>query len=293
MRKIRDLFYSMMVHTAWLYSDSFYIRNQFKHNLHYTPNLKHPHTFQEKLQWLKLYDRKPLYSTMVDKYDAKKFIGKKIGFEYVVPTLGIYEHASNIDYDSLPVSFVMKTTHDSGTVVICRDKSSLDITRTNSFLEKRLHRKYWLIEREWPYKNVKPRIIIEKFLGNNNEDLHDYKWFCFDGEPKLMFIISGRNTVSGHKADFYDMSGHSVKIWQPGYNNSEFPPSVPPCFKEMKYLAKVLSSGIKHLRVDFYYTDNHIYVGELTFSDSGGYLEFMPKEWNITLGNWITLPSDE
>ena len=288
--KITDLQYSFMLHTARLYSDTFYIKRQFEHCLHYSPDLKNPRTFQEKLQWLKLYDRKPIYSIMVDKYEAKDFIQKKIGAEYIIPTIGIYNHSDEIDYGSLPEQFVMKTTHDSGTVVVCKDKSKLDIEKTNRYLEKRLRRKYYLIEREWPYKNVQPRIIVEKLIGQSGEDLCDYKFFCFDGQPKLMFIVSNRWGEGGHKADFFDMEGVPVKVYQPGYENSFAPPQLPPCFEQMKELSSILSAEVPHLRVDFYYTNNQIYVGELTFSDSGGYVPFIPDEYNKILGDWIKLP---
>lgn len=288
--KIVDLIYSVMLHTAGLYSDKFYIKRQFKHYLHYTPNLSHPQTFQEKLQWLKLYDRKDIYSTMVDKYEAKAFIQKKVGAEYIIPTIGIYNNAKEINYSLLPDQFVMKTTHDSGTVVVCKDKSKLNIKKTNRYLDKRLRRKYYLIEREWPYKNVQPRIIVEKLIGHPDEDLCDYKFFCFDGQPKLMFIVSNRFGKGGHKADFFDMEGKPVEVYQPGYENSPVPPQIPPCFEQMKELASVLSTGVPHLRVDFYYTNNQIYVGELTFSDSGGYVPFIPDEYNKILGDWIKLP---
>lgn len=290
--KLSNLLYSAMLHTGCCYSDEFYIKRQFRHNLHYAPDLEHPKTFQEKLQWLKLYDRKPEYSIMVDKYEAKEYISKKIGNQYIVPTLGIYNNANEVNYKELPDQFVMKTTHDSGTVVICKDKSQLDINRVNKYLNKRLRRNYYLIEREWPYKNVKPRIIVEKMLGEKNEDLMDYKFLCFNGNPMLMFTVSGRYTGGGHKADFFDMNGNRVDVYQPGYENSECPPQLPPCYQQMIELAGILSQGIPHLRVDFYYTNNQIYVGELTFSDSGGYVSFIPDEWNYTLGNWIKLPCD-
>lgn len=288
--KIKDLQYSIMLHTAGLYSDTFYIKQQFKHYLHYSPNLKNPRTFQEKLQWLKLYDRKPIYSIMVDKYEAKNFIQKKIGTEYIIPTIGIYDNAKEINYSLLPDQFVMKTTHDSGTVVVCKDKYKLDIKKTNRYLDNRLRRKYYLIEREWPYKNVQPKIIVEKLIGQPGEDLCDYKFFCFDGHPKLMFIVSNRWGEGGHKADFFDMEGNPVNVYQPGYENSLVAPDLPPCFEQMKEIASVLSADVPHLRVDFYYTNNQIYVGELTFSDSGGYVPFIPDEYNKILGDWIKLP---
>ncbi len=290
--KFKNILYSLMVHTAWLYSDTYYIKKQFKHYLNYTPDLITPKTYQEKIQWLKLNDRKPIYIKMVDKYEAKLLIEEKVGKEYIIPTLGIYNSANEIEYDSLPDEFVIKATHDSGTIVICRDKSKLDISNINSYFGKRLKRNYYFMEREWPYKNVKPRIIVEKLIGKQTEDLLDYKFYCFNGQPKLMFIISNRWGKGGHKADFFDMDGNHMNIYQPGYeNNITSPPVLPPCFSKMKELAAILSKDIPHLRVDFYFTDNKIYVGELTFSDGGGYVQFIPDEYNTIIGDWIILPT--
>lgn len=287
--RIGNIFYSIMVHTAGMYTDRFFIRHQFKHAMHYYPDLDNPVTFQEKLQWLKLHDRKPEYTKMADKYLAKEFIKDRIGAQYVIPTIAVYDRAEDIDYESLPEEFVMKTTHDSGTVVICRDKSSLNVKKTNSYLSRRLKVKYYLKEREWPYKGVKPRIIVEKLLGNEGEDLMDYKFYCFNGDPRLMFVISNRWGGGGHRADYYNMEGENIAITQPGYNSSPVPPSLPSVFNEMKELAQQLSKGIPHIRVDFYYTGGQIYVGELTFFDSGGYLTFIPEEYNRILGDWIDL----
>lgn len=279
-----------MVKTAGLYPDKFYIKCQFKHALHYSLNLKKPETYQEKLQWLKLYDRKPIYTIMADKYLAKQFIVNYIGERYIIPTIAIYNHTKDINYESLPDQFVIKTTHDSGTVLICRNKTKLNIPKTNKYLEKKLRKKYYLKEREFQYKDINPHIIIEQLIGKEGEDLMDYKFFCFDGIPKLMMIISNRWGEDGHKADFYDMEGNYIKISQIGYSNSVIPPAIPPVFDEMKVLASKLSNGLPHLRVDFYFTEGRIYVGELTFFDSGGYLSFIPEEYNKILGDWIKLP---
>lgn len=287
---LKSFLYRVMYHLSPLFSDEFYIKKQFKYLLGYDVNLEKPKTFQEKLQWLKLHDRKPIYTKMVDKYEAKKFISSIVGEEYIIPTLGIYNSVDEIDYNKLPNEFVIKTTHDSGTVIVCRDKSQLDKNYVRKYINKRLKRKYYYAEREWPYKHVKPRIIIEALIGKDIQDLRDYKFFCFSGEPKLMFIISERFTGSGHKADYYDMYGNHVDVYQPGYENNPNRPELPACFSEMKRLAAKLSKDVPHLRVDFYFADNRIYVGELTFSDAGGYLPFIPDKWNMIMGDYITLP---
>jgi len=291
--KLNNFLYKLMRHYAHLFPDEFYIKHQFKHILGYYPDLQNPKTFQEKLQWLKLHDRKPIYSQMVDKYEAKEFIAAKVGAEYVVPTLGIYDDVVQIDFGQLPDKFVIKTTHDSGSVIVCTDKSKLDYEKVKSEITASLHRKYYYAEREWPYINVKPRVIVEKFLESDKDDIWDYKFFCFNGEPKMMFIVSNRFKEGGHKADFYDMDGNHLDLCQLGYENNPVTPKLPDCFEKMKELAAILSKDIPHLRVDLYYENNHIYVGELTFTDSGGYVPFIPSEYNNIIGDYLTLPIHE
>lgn len=285
-------FYKVCFHTARLWPDKFYVKLQHKAIMGEWPNLDNPQTFQEKIQWLKLYDHNPIYTIMVDKYEAKSFIEERVGKEYVIPTLGIYESVLQIDYGALPNSFVIKTTHDSGTVIVCKDKSELDIKKVNALLTKRLRRNYFYSEREWPYKNVKPRIIVEEMIGKGEKDIMDYKFFCFNGEPKMMFIVSNRRLPGGHKADFFDMEGNHLDVWQLGFENNPSTPQLPTSevFEKMKSIASVLSKDVPLLRVDLYYVNQKIYVGELTFSDSGGYAPFEPTEYNHIIGNWIKLP---
>ena len=252
---------------------------------------KAPKTFNEKLQWLKLYDRNPVYTTMVDKFEAKQFAAQLIGEQYVVPLLGgPWERFDQIDFDALPDQFVLKTTHDCGGVWICKDKSSLDRQAAKEFLEKHLKRDYYSTGREWPYKNVKPRIFAEAFLAELEDDLRDYKFFCFDGVPKLMFIASERQSKEQEtKFDFFDMDFNHLSIIN-GHPNSPNPISRPENFEKMKELAAVLSKGIPHLRVDFYECSGRLYLGEMTFSHWGGFVAFEPEEWDEKLGSWIKLP---
>jgi hypothetical protein len=252
---------------------------------------KAPKTFNEKLQWLKLYDRNPVYTTMVDKFEAKQFAAQLIGEQYVVPLLaGPWERFDQIDFDALPDQFVLKTTHDCGGVFICKDKSSLDRQAAKEFLEKHLKRDYYSTGREWPYKNVKPRIFAEAFLAELEDDLRDYKFFCFDGVPKLMFIASERQSKEQEtKFDFFDMDFNHLPIIN-GHPNSPNPISRPENFEKMKELAAVLSKGIPHLRVDFYECSGRLYLGEMTFSHWGGLVPFEPEEWDEKLGSWIKLP---
>lgn len=254
-------------------------------------NLNNPKTFNEKLQWLKLYDRKSVYTTMVDKYESKKYVASIIGEEYIIPTLGVWSNADDIDFDKLPDRFVMKCTHDSGGIIICKDKSKLNIGETREIMRKGLKRRYYIYNREWPYKNVKPRIIAEKFMvDESGVELKDYKWFCFDGQPKALFIASGRE-VEGEEMtfDFFDPDFNHLPIMK-GHPNSKRPIKKPMGFEKMKELAAILSEGIPHVRVDFYDINGHVYFGELTFFSNSGRGPFEPEIWDYKFGSWIKLP---
>lgn len=257
-------------------------------------NFKSPQSYNEKLQWLKLYYRKPLMTTMVDKYEAKKYVANLIGEEYIIPTIGVWDKFEDINFDTLPNQFVLKCTHDSGGLVICRDKSKLDISAACKRINKSLKRNYYYMHREWPYKNVKPRIIAEKYMEDESGyELKDYKWFCFDGHPKALFIAMDRG-VEGEetKFDFYDENFKHLPFTN-GHPNSPHPAPKPISFEKMKELASKLSEGIPHVRVDFYDINGKIYFGELTFYHWSGMVPFEPKEWDYTFGIWLKLPCDE
>lgn len=280
---------------GWLngLSDKAYLSIMYRANFGTKLNWKNPKTYNEKLQWLKLYDRNPVYSTMVDKYDAKQFVAERIGSQYVVPLLaGPWDSFDEIDFDALPDQFVLKTTHDCGGVWICKDKQNLDKSKAKAFLNKHLNNNYYINGREWPYKNVKPRIFAEKYLAKlEDDDLWDYKFFCFDGVPKLMFIASERQCqIRETKFDFFDMDYNHLPIIN-GHPNSQYPIPKPENFELMKDLAASLSEGIPHLRVDFYECDNKLYLGELTFFHWGGFVPFEPQEWDEKIGSWINLPN--
>ena len=283
-----------MARRGWLdsLSDKTYLSIMYRANFGRKLNLKNPRTFTEKLQWLKLYDRKDIYCAMVDKYDAKQFAAERIGNEYVVPVLGgPWDDFSEIDFDALPDRFVLKTTHDCGGVLICKDKSKLDLREAERFIQKHLRREYFLHCREWPYKNLKPRIFAEEYLADmDTQDLMDYKFFCFNGEPKMMFIASERQSKDQEtKFDFFDMEFNHLPIVN-GHPNSSRSLERPLNFERMKELSAVLSEGVPQLRVDFYECDGRLYLGELTFSHWGGFVRFEPEEWDEILGSWLELP---
>ncbi len=277
---------------APLLSDSTLIKLKWKLCMDYPLNLDNPKTYNEKIQWLKLHDRKPVYTTMVDKYEAKKYVAKIIGEEYIIPTIAVYDRVEDINFDALPDQFVMKCTHDSGGLVICKDKSKLDKEAALKTLNRFLHRRYYYQNREWPYKNVKPRIIVEKYMEDEKtKELRDYKFFCFDGVIKALFIASDRQAKDEvTKFDFFDAEFIHLDI-KNGHPNASAPIEKPETFEEMKKLAEKLSQHIPHLRVDFYEVNGKAYFGELTFSHWSGFVPFEPREWDEKFGEWIKLPN--
>lgn len=255
-------------------------------------NLKNPITYNEKLQWLKLHDRKPIYTDMVDKYEAKRYVAERIGEEYIIKTLGVWDHFDEIDFDKLPDRFVLKCTHDSGGLVIVKDKNTLDKAAAKEKIEKCLKRNFYYAGREWPYKNVKPRVLAEEYMEDSKTaELRDYKFFAFNGKVKALFIASERQKENEEtKFDFFDAEYNHLPV-RNGHPNAEIPPEKPENFEKMKELAGKLSEGIPHLRVDFYEVDGKIYFGELTFSHWSGMVPFEPDEWDKTFGDWIELPN--
>lgn len=272
-------------------SDEKYLRKMFRAYMGYDLDLDDPKTFNEKLQWLKLHDRKPIYTKMVDKYEVKKLISEKIGKEYIIPTLGVYKSADEIDFNKLPEKFVLKCTHDSHGLVICKDKSKLDINAAKKKLDKALKSNYYYKFREWPYKNVKPRIIAEKYMEDKlTGELRDYKFFAFNGCVKALYIASERQSAGAEtKFDFFDTDFNHLPF-KNGHPNAKVPPEKPKGFKEMIRLAEKLSVGIPHVRVDFYEINGRIYFGELTFFHWSGMKKFEPKKWDRIFGSWIDLP---
>ncbi len=253
-------------------------------------NWKNPQTFNEKLQWLKLYDRNTIYNIMVDKYEAKQYVADRIGPQYIIPTLGVWDHFDDIDFDTLPDRFVLKCTHDSGGLVICKDKSKFDKDAARKKIEKSLKTNYFLYGREWAYKEVKPRIIAETYMEDTVDgELRDYKLFTFGGVPRIMFVATDRSKPGEDtKFDFFDMNYTHLDI-RNGHPQAEITPHKPSQFETMKMLAQKLSDGTVHLRVDFYEVNGHIFFGELTFAHWSGMMPFDPPEWDKKLGDWIDM----
>lgn len=278
---------------GFIIPDKLYLQIMFRINTGKMLNLKHPVTFSEKLQWLKLYNRLPAYTCMVDKIATKTYVIEKLGEEYIIPTLGVWDDPDNIDFDALPDRFVLKCNHNSGLgMCICRNKSKLDFEKVRSELRRGLKQNYFLHGREWPYKDVPRRILAEKFMvDESGTELKDYKFFCFHGEPCLCQVVSDRWT--DEKIDFYDMDWNRlIGLIGLSYDvtNSEMDIPCPYSFSNMKRMAKILAKDIPFSRIDFYEINQKPYLGEITFFPASGFGEFRPKEWNERLGKLIKLP---
>ena len=271
-----------------LIPDRAYLKMLFPLEVGYKLNLENPQTFNEKLQWLKLNYRKRELTRMVDKYEAKGFAAELIGEEYIVKNYGVWDSFDDIDFDSLPNQFVLKTTHDQGGVVICKDKSKFDYEKARKKLTKHLKFKHYYLTREWPYKNVKPRILAEELLIETKlGDIWDYKFYCFNGVPKIMLIATDRSK-GDVRFDYFDMNFNIIDLQQGGKRSDRIFEK-PENFDLMISLASKLSVGLPHVRVDFYDINGKVLFGEMTFFDSGGMARFTPIEWDYTLGNWIDL----
>ena len=271
-----------------LIPDRIYIQMQYFHHFHRFANFKNPQTFNEKLQWLKLHDHNPLYTTLVDKYAVKKWVADKIGEQYVIPTIAVWEKAEDIDFDKLPNQFVLKVNHDSGGLVICKDKAQLDRQAAIAKLSRALENNGYWYGREWPYKNVKPCIIAEKYMEDENHQLNDYKFMVFNGKVKCSFTCTERFSKDGLKVTFYD-ANWDIMPFERHYPRSKTPITKPLNYDEMVELAEKLSKDIPFVRVDFYSIKGKIYFGEMTFYPGSGLEEFTPQEWDKKLGDWLEL----
>lgn len=270
--------------------DKMYLKVLYRIKMGKKLNLEYPKTYNEKLQWLKLYDRNNKYGKMVDKFDVKEYVAKKVGEEYIIPTIGIYDNFNEIPFEELPNEFVIKCTHDSGGLVVCKDKSKLNIAETEKIINKALKRNYYYTRREWPYKLVKPRIIIEKYMvDESGYELKDYKFFCFSGKAKAMFIATDRNAETETCFDFYDMNFEHLPFTN-GHPNATKNINKPDNFEEMQRIAEKISEDLIHVRVDLYNINGKIYFGEMTFYHFGGMVPFVPEEWDYKFGDWIDLP---
>ena len=272
-----------------LLGDEAYIRLLFRLNLNKRANLDNPQTFNEKIQWLKLHDRKAKYTTMVDKYEAKKYVANIIGKEHIIPTIGVYERFDDIDFANLPDQFVIKCTHDSGGLVVCKDKKKFNQKMARKKINKCMDKNFYWSSREWPYKNVKPRIIVEQYMSSFGDNPDDYKVHCFNGKPKIILVCKDRFNQNGMSEDFFDTKWRHLDLKRPNQKTSQELISKPVKLEEILSYSKELSKDIPFLRIDFYIIDGKVYFGELTFFPASGLRPFVPEEWDKKMGKMIKL----
>lgn len=285
------IYWSFLNRTYKWWPDSFWLKIAYKAKHGRKLNLKHPETYTEKLQWLKIHDRNPLYTTLVDKYAVKDYVTRKLGSQYVFRCYGVWQNFDEIDFDKLPNQFVLKCTHDSGGIVICKDKQTFDKNAAREIIEKALKLDFWRWSREWAYKNVPPRVLAEEYMvDESGEELKDYKFFCFNGEPHYIEVDFDRFT--NHHRNIYDLSWNlqECEIKFPSDRNKQIP--CPKNLDEMINMARALSDGFPHVRIDLYNISGRAYFGEFTFYHGGGWEHFSPKEWDLKFGNCIKLSID-
>ena len=271
-----------------LSNDSEYLEKKFETKLGYKLNLKDPKTFNEKLQWLKIYNRRQEYTQMVDKYMVKNYVAKRIGNEYVIPTLGVWDSFEQINFEKLPEKFVLKCTHDAGSIIIADGKEKLNKAEVKKKLDTALDINYFWLGREWPYKNVRRKIIAEKYMAGLSEMI-DYKFMCFNGRVKIIFTCTERYNDGQLKVTFFDTNWNRMPF-ERHYPSSNKMIAKPLNFDLMIVLAEKLCKNIPFVRVDFYEINNRVYFGEITFFPGGGMEEFTPQKWDRILGEWIELP---
>ena len=293
---IKRFLYKMRMrsHRYFPVADPSYVKMMFYRDMGYPLNLENPTTFNEKLQWLKVYNHRPEYTAMVDKAAAKEYVASIIGEEYIIPTLGIWDRFEDIDFSCLPEQFVLKTTHDSKSVVICTDRASFDIEAARKKLTASLSRSYYLKYREWPYKDITPRIIAEKYMvDESGTELKDYKFSCYNGDATDVMLCFDRAT-GDTKFYFFDKEWNLLRYNKRGKEAPEgFTVPKPKNMDKMFEIAARLSEGIPYLRVDLYNIDGAIYFGELTFFPRSGCDSNLLRETDLLFGSRIKLPAEK
>ena len=286
---------SLVRHFGQFLSDRTYIKLRFRLQMGKRLNLKNPKTFQEKIQWLKLYNYNPNYTKMVDKVLVKEYVSSIIGSEYVIPILGVWDEPESINWDILPNRFVLKTNHGGGNsgVVVCRDKNNFDYQKAKLQLSKSLHNDIYRNMREWPYKNIRKCVFAEEYveIDSTVKDLPDYKWYCFNGEPMYCQVIKNRTT--NETIDFFDKEWHHQDFigLNPLAHNSSQEILRPSNLELHIKIAKKLSKSIPFCRVDLYDTGSKVYFGEITFFPASGVGFFKPEKYDEILGSLLTLPN--
>jgi len=264
-------------------------------------NLSNPKGFNEKIQWLKIYDHNARYTQLVDKYLVRDFVKKTIGEKYLIPLLGVWDNSDQIDFSALPRAFVLKCNHNSGgAMCICKDKSELNIQSIKQNLNRELQKNYYYSNREWPYKNISPKILAEQFITDNDpqnttQTLLNYKFYCFNGEPRFLYV--GTDDISkGLKGklrlSFFDLEWNTPPFYRKDHQPLPIHVKAPESLNEMIKIARILSNSIPFVRVDLYWVNHRILFSEMTFYPGAGYGFFSPEKWELQLGDWIKLPND-
>ena len=268
--------------------DKPYLSLRFKKLTGYKMDWANPQSFNQKLQWLKIYDHNPLYSVCADKVAVRDFVEERIGEQYLIPIHGVYDHAEDIDYTTLPNRFVLKCNHGAKYNIICKDKKKLDISATNQLLNKWLKDKYYRKLREYHYKAIKPQIICEQYMEDKETGrLNDYKVFMVAGEPQIIQVDLDR--FDQHRRNIYDSNWMllDLEISFPRATDVTIPR--PPVFDEMLECAKKLAEGFKEVRVDFYVINGKLYFGEMTFFSGAGFSKYKPREFEFEMGKKLIL----
>lgn len=293
-RYLRNPYYALgydllKSHPKWM-SDKYFIKVFWKQMMGYPLDLKHPKTFNEKIQWMKLYDRNPRYTDLVDKLKVKDWVANKIGREFIIPTLAVYNNVDDIRLEDLPEQFVLKCNHDSGGIVICEDKSTFDLEAAKRKLKKCIEHNFYWDYRDWAYKNIERKFFAEQYIEPNTADgLADYKFFCFNGTPQYMYVANGRQTYDEVTFDFFDMQFNWIDV-NNSHPNATCRISKPLSFELMKKNAAILSEGFNQVRVDFYESDGMCLFGEMTFYHCAGFAAFKPFDFDREMGNLFCVP---
>ena len=273
----------------WL-PDALYLRLQYFLKLGRWLHLKKPRLYNEKLQWIKLHDRNPDAVRFADKLAVRDYVKETAGEQYLIPLIASYDSVGDIDWDSLPDRFAVKCTHGSGSNILCADKRKLDIEASKAKLNGWMARNWYWLSREWPYLEIKPRIMVEAFLGTDDGTVpFDYKIMCFEGEPTYIIVDADRYTE--HTRNFYDKNWVKQDMFN-RHPNIPYDIERPDQLAEMIEVARKLSQGIHHVRVDFYIVSGKVYFGEMTFFHGYGMEVFKPTEFERHMGDLIKLPTD-
>ncbi|MCL1843560.1 MAG: glycosyl transferase [Defluviitaleaceae bacterium] len=275
---------------CYFFSDQTATKLRFFLILHRRLNLKSPKAFNEKIQWIKLNDKNPLYTQLADKYGVREYIKDAFGEQYLVNLYGVWEEFEDINFDELPDKFVLKCTHDCGSVIVCKDKSKFNIESTRKWFKKKLRKNFYWRHREWHYKNIKPRIIAEEYLEDASGSLTDYKIYCFNGQARLVSVSRGLTDRNSANRSFLTVNWEWSSVSSLKYKDFEQLPPRPAKLDEMLELSETISSTYSFLRVDLYVVGDRIILSELTLTPSGGMMVFAKKSEDELLGSWLKLP---